>query len=768
MKLRTAIDAGALAVLPGLGVLGFGPTFGADLRYLAAGFGGIVLGLGIAWLSRAYRWGAAATAGTALLAYLLLGSALAAPSEAIAGVIPSLESLRTLILGVVRSWKDLLTVAPPVGVANGMLIVPFLSALVCALTAGLLAWRVRAPYWTLLPVAALFLAGIAFGTSQASMPLLRGILLVGLAAAWLAFRRHAARTADPAAVSGGPAARAVTLRRIGFGAAVLAVAAALTSVAGPAVTAGGERKVLRDVVIPPVNLYDYPSPLMKFRQYVKTEAEETLFTVEGLPEGKRLRLAALDAYDGVVYNVNPQDAGSFAPVGDTEQLGRTDDSVSNGTPARVTVRIGQYNDVWLPSGGDLNGIELQGSRARELGRGLYYHRDARTALATAGLREGDSYTLNVTFPAEPDDQQLAQYNFAKLSQPRVRNDPPVIASKANELAGSAATPADRVRSLEQALHEQGFFSNGKEDEPPSLPGHGAARMLRLLDADQMIGDDEQYAVAMALMARKLGIPARVVMGFYPKWDEIGNPEGPIEIKGGDVHAWVEVAFDNVGWVAFDPTPDENNEPVPPQKEPKSQPKPQVLQPPPPPQEPAELPPDTAPEPQDAEQEEQDFWAIWGPLLSAIGVAMIPLAALIVPLLLIAWLKVRRRRRRFREGPPSQRVAGGWNEVLSLATDMGVGTNPRATRRESAAGLAEAFPAATGSTTLLARRADAGIFGPGEPDEDEVRDYWRQVEASLTDMTSSVGYWQRMRARYSPRSLFQDATERLGGIGGKRR
>ncbi|MUK03623.1 hypothetical protein GM708_18045 [Vibrio cholerae] len=92
-----------------------------------------------------------------------------------------------------------------------------------------------------------------------------------------------------------------------------------------------------------------------------------------------------------------------------------------------------------------------------------------------------------------------------------------------------------------------------------------------------------------------------------------------------MHAWVEVAFDGVGWVAFNPTPPEDNEPVPPQQQPKSSPKPQVLQPPPPPQEPAELPPDSAPEPQDAEEREKDLLDELAPYLTIIAIALIPVS-----------------------------------------------------------------------------------------------------------------------------------------------
>ncbi len=768
LALQAGVDWSVLTVLLGLGVLGFGPTFGGDARYLIVGFGGVLLGLGIAWLAARYRWGLWTTVGAVLGAYLVLGSALAAPVEAFLGFLPTLESLRVLIVGVVFSWKDILTVADPVGIARGMLVVPFLGSLLTAVVAGSLAWRLRSPYWVMLPVFALFITSIAFGTNRASLPEVRGILLIAVVTAWLAYRRDIARTDQTSSVSANStvADDAVTrsgrLRRLGVGGAVLAVATVLTLVVSPIVAGETDRAVLRDVVEPPVDLFDYPSPLTSFRKYVKDNAEETLLTVDGLPEGQRVRLAAMDAYDGVVYNVDPQAAGNFARVGDAQQLGNTEVEDGEGTTATLSFTIGDYSGVWLPSGGELLGVELQGPRAQDLSRSLYYNDDSRTALSTIGVQPGDTYSVNVLFPDVPEDTQLAQYGFADLSLPRVVNDPPVIASKASEYVGSVSEPIERVRRLEQVLSAQGFFSNGKDGEAPSLPGHGAARMLALFDAEQMVGDDEQYAVSMALMARKLNIPARVVMGFYPDWEAIDNPDAPIEIKGADVHAWVEIAFDNAGWVPFDPTPPEDNEPVPPQQQPRSTPKPQVLQPPPPPQEPAELPPDSAPEPQDAEERTRDFWDIWGSLIAAIALALIPLAVLLIPLLVIALLKSRRRKKRSRSGRPTQRVGGGWSEVMSLATDLGAETNGKSTRRESARGLGEAFPASSHSTTRLADRADACIFSAGEPTEQEVEEYWSTVHSSLDDMRGSVGFWKRQRARFSPRSLIHDARSRMTG------
>ena len=766
--LRPGLEAAALVLLLLAGLLGFGPTFGSDPRYLVAGIGGIVLGLLLAGAATVRGWGAWTTAGAATATYLVLGSALAAPVEAAAGVLPTFASLRVLVFGVVFAWKDLLTVAAPVGTAGGMLVVPFLLSLACALAAGLLCWRVRYPYWPAAPVLALFASGIAFGTKHAPLPGFRAVLLAAGLLAFLAYRRRSAqrRAAAGGSVTGAAAgapdsivvdsapARAARIRRTAYGAAVLAGAAVLSLAAAPLLGVDAERRVLRDAVEPPVDLFNYPSPLTDFRRYVKDNADTPLFSVEGLPEGQRVRLAAMDAYDGVVYDVSTQSEGGYARVGDAGTLGGAQES-ARGTEATLRFTISGYNGVWLPAGGELQALRTSGERGQDISGGLYYDAGSATLLTAAGVGDGDTYEARVLFPEEYDDAQLAQYGFADSVQPRLQGEPPVIGVKATEYAGEETTPIQRVRRLQQILATEGYFSNGKDGETPSLPGHGAARMVRLLDAEQMVGDDEQYATAMALMARKLGIPARVVMGFYPDWEDLGSVPEKIEITGDDVHAWVEIEFDRVGWVPFFPTPDEDNEPVPPQQQPKSTPKPQVLQPPPPPQEPAELPPDTAADPQDAEQKEDDLWQTVSGLLRVLAVASLPLVVLFGPLLVILLLKRRRRKQRRTAGGPAQRVAGGWREVLSAAADHGVLLTGRQTRREDAAVLGRAFPSGAATTSALARRADAGIFGPGDPTEAEVQVYWQEVEELRGQLDGSVGFWSRQRARYSLRSLRLD-------------
>jgi len=62
---------------------------------------------------------------------------------------------------------------------------------------------------------------------------------------------------------------------------------------------------------------------------------------------------------------------------------------------------------------------------------------------------------------------------------------------------------------------------------------------------------EQYATAMAIMLRAVGVPARVAVGFT---QGTLDPDGSYLISSNDAHAWVEVLFNQAGWVQFDPTP----------------------------------------------------------------------------------------------------------------------------------------------------------------------------------------------------------------------
>jgi len=67
-----------------------------------------------------------------------------------------------------------------------------------------------------------------------------------------------------------------------------------------------------------------------------------------------------------------------------------------------------------------------------------------------------------------------------------------------------------------------------------------------------IGYCQQFSGAMALMLRMVGVPARVATGFAPG-TPLSSGRG-FEVTDLDAHSWVEVYFNGIGWVPFDPTP----------------------------------------------------------------------------------------------------------------------------------------------------------------------------------------------------------------------
>ncbi len=758
-SLAGLVDLAVVAVLVVLAAVGFGPVWGGAGPVLAV-VGALGLGTGLAWLGAVRRWGILTVTAATTAAYVVLGGALALPHTTVAGVVPTLVTLRGLLLGTVTVWKDWLTAAPPLAVYPDLAVAPFLATLVATVTAASLALRARRGAWALVPLAGYALAVIAGSSTQEALPLVQGLGAVVLALGWAAWRSRREDAGPTAGNDRDPAQEAqraaLRTRRLRGTAILLGGTVLVTAVVAPFLAPAGQRVVLRDVVVPPLELHDFTSPLVGFRSYAKDHAEDVLFTVEGLPAGERLRLATLDAYTGTVMDVAGGtaggDSGSFRRASSTLPAPAPLPGVSAraGDEVRVTVTVGDYADVWLPVVGVPSAVDFTGARAADLRRGLHLNPDGPTALTTVGLAAGDRYTVTATVLAPPTGTELDAARLLELDLPAPQAVPDAVAATADRFVGAADGGLATVQSLRDGLASSGVLSSGRDGEPPSRAGHGADRIATLLATAEPVGDDEQFAVAMALMARQLDLPARVVMGFYDADAPTAvAPSGPVEVRGGDVHAWVEVAFAGIGWVAFDPRPDDDTPPQSSEARSEAQPQPQQLLEPQPPEEPEEPP--AQPLPEDAEEDEleteTESWQRWLVLAGAILGGLVLLA---LPFVIVAAIKARRRARRRRAPVAVERVMGGWAEVVDLGRDLGHEPPNGATRRETGRGLAGHYPQAGVAT--LARHTDAGVFGPGDPAPQDVDALWAEVDTVLASMSRSVGPWARARARFSLRSL----------------
>ncbi|SJN46240.1 Transglutaminase-like enzymes, putative cysteine proteases [Microbacterium esteraromaticum] len=742
---RWVLDLAAVAVLLAVALLGFWPTFGGGSFGLAAA-GGVLLGIAIAAVCTWRGWGILIVAGLTIAAYFVFGGAFALSHTAIAGFIPTLDTLGALALGAVTAWKQLLTTVAPVSAADGHLLVPFLIALVAAVTAASLALRLRHVGWALAPIIGAFVLVIALGVPDPAFPVVQGIILAGGAVTWMSLRAWWVPSSSAVDVSQVDPTRAahMRLRRVLSGVAVVAVAAG-AGVAVSAASAPAEpRHIFRDAIVPPFNVRDYVSPLQSFRKNVRDQKEKTLFTVSGLPKGARVRLAAMDEWDGVVFNVadgGPGSSSAFTPLRSNMAAD------AEGVPVSLRFEIGDYDGVWVPSVEVADDFAFDGDHADALRRSAYSNTGTGTTVVVDGLKEGDAYTLRAIVPAAVSDEQLKDAAFANIRMPKATNVPEDLSNIAADAVTDAETPIEQVRALETHFAEDGFFSHGLEGEVLSRAGHTAERIATLLGGDQMIGDDEQYAAVMALAARELGIPARVVMGYYPEEEQAGDPV--FTATGDDVHAWVEVAFEDFGWVPFSPTPPKDKVPNDTNTKPRVDPKPQVLQPPPPPQEPIDLPP-TVPDDRKPQDETPNILGIIGVILAIGGISLGVLLLLASPFIVIGAWKASKRRSRRNADRTSDRISGGWDELTDRAVDYGARLAPGATRIEEAATVSAALTVP--SVTALADRADGQVFGPDEPSQAEVDSFWQEIETVVGGLGKDAGFFKRMKARVSIRSL----------------
>lgn len=730
------------AVLAAVALVPLAPVF-ADPRYWLAVGGGIVVGAAAAILGARLRAGSLLVIGFGIVGYVVFGGVFALRESAIAGALPSLATLRDLMLNVVLGWKQLLTVSIPVSGFDHLFGMPYLVALVATAVAVSLALRTSSPGLPLLPLAALLLFAIGFGESQGLLPGVVGAAFAVVALGWAAWRRSLRRANT--LLNSGQEARRAAVRTAAFGTALLLATGTVGAAASTAAGASWDRATLREEVIPPQELHDFASPLMSFRKYVEDGEKDTgevLFRVSGLPRGAAIRLATLDSYDGIVYQVS----GAGGPgSGVYQRVGRSMPGGAQGDPATVRVQIDALRGVWVPDAGYLSGVEFAGARSGELRSGLHYNAATGTALQTAGVAAGDSYTFTTAVAATPSDEQVGKATISKLTVPPPVMTPDAVQTILDDALPSVVPPAAQVLGIRNYLNEKGFFSNGQgPDAVPSLPGHGYRRLSDMLEQQQLIGDDEQYAVVMALMLAKIGVPARVVMGFKPA---AADPGTEIAVTGRDVRAWVEVPFDGLGWVSFFPRPENKPEKRTPQT--RQKPRPQVPQPPLPPQEPAELPP----QPPDAEAGDEnrgpDLAWLWLTLRVG-GISLGVLAVILGPgLVMLAAKASRRGRRRMADRLPD-RVSGGWEEIVDTAADVGVPVTPAGTRREHAVELATRYPDL--ELTRLAARADVAVFAAGEPSEAEAATYWADVDSVRDRMGAEASWGQRVRRFFAPASI----------------
>jgi hypothetical protein len=647
-------------------------------------------------------------------------------------------------------WKDLLTTLPPVSGSGPLLVLPFALGLATGSVGMAVARLDLRPRWLratapLLVPGALLCLVLLLGLQRPQSLWVQGALFAAIGLAWLVVRGQ--RRTVAASRGAGALGRMLT------GALLIGLAALVALPVGSwALGSDDDRTTLRAQVQPPFDIGEYPSPLSAFRRYVKVPTkpppenlyERPLFTISGVPAGTRVRFATLDRYDGVVWGA----ANNTIPGATDDTYRRVSSTIDNpaeGEPVTATVTIDEgYDGVWLPVAGALQTLDFEVGETAAKSETFRFNLATSTAVVPSGLRVGDRYQFTAILPDDSlaiDDAPSSQVGEAGTAAQ-------FLETQSQEWTLGESDPLRRVFAAAQHLKAEGKYSDGVvQAEKVYYAGHHVRRLGDdFVNAPIMAGNDEQYAATMALLANRIGVPARVVMGAVV-------PESGA-VMGSDVSAWVELQLADGTWRTL-PTEEfmgrERPAKLPPEDDrdltgvnvppPVPVPPPSVLGE----QTESELTArnrrdpaeDPATAPAVPEWVRTLLVAVTGPLLAA---------ALLMAAVVVA--KLGRRRRRRYAGRASARIAGAWRELVDHARDLGqaVPVSVVTTRREQSLRLdSEAAPG-------LARRADAYVFGPDAPPVEAAEDYWSDVDEERRAMSASASRWRRLTAAVSLRTL----------------
>jgi transglutaminase-like putative cysteine protease len=175
---------------------------------------------------------------------------------------------------------------------------------------------------------------------------------------------------------------------------------------------------------------------------------------------------------------------------------------------------------------------------------------------TAAARSQDAISTVTTYKADYSTLRPTARQLNNAGAPpadivaKYENVPDLVPQDvrdwASRITQSGNTPFEKASLLQSWFRDPANF---RYDLSASY-GYGYGAMSVFLQ--QQVGFCQQFAATMAMMARILGIPSRIVVGFLQPSDDDGHGNYVMTTK--DVHAWPELYFEGVGWVKFEPTP----------------------------------------------------------------------------------------------------------------------------------------------------------------------------------------------------------------------
>lgn len=471
------------------------------------------------------------------------------------------------------------------------------------------------------------------------------------------------------------------------------------------------------------------------------------------PQDMYLRILALDQFDGGEWRPStrrlrdvpdrlPQPAGLSPDVAVTEI--RTNISAS-----------ASYQQTYLPLPYPASEVDVEG-RWR-------YEPEGRTLVGDDGqTTRGARYEVS-SLVVEPTSAQLAgaMAPRSELAREYTRvpgSLPDVVPRTAERVTQGAANAYERAVRLQDWFASEGGFRY----DTTVTSGTGTAAIERFLRDKE--GFCVHFSFAMAAMARTLGIPARVAVGFTPGTVQA---DGSLSVGLRDAHAWPELYFEGVGWTRFEPTPSRGTTPSYTRPEAPSDGPSSPAQP----SEGTSVAPTAAPSVSETCPEQMRRQGecgasaapvpvdSGGPWTTVRTVLLIGLTALVVPalpLLPMFWrLRARSRRLGHSGGrtpaDATARVLAAWREITDTAWDHGIPPVESQTPRKAAARfvrLGTLDGAAAAAVHRVAGAVEQVLYAPEPRAATGLSEDVLTVRAGLRATAGRTG---RLRATLAPRS-----------------
>ncbi len=731
---RTLLDAAAtlgLALYSLVAALGFVRVFG-DWQFLGDVFLIVLVGHGVSFLLRRTRLPVLAAVLLTVVAVAWTIAWLAYPTT-FSAIFPTRETWDIM-------WADLSLVrdqfqvaVAPVEYVGGWALLATIGTAFVVLSSDVFAFRAHARGEALVPGAVLFVFVAALGADRHRVALALALVGAGFLAAAL-LRMRFAQT--PRTVLG----RARSPLSITIPAAVAAGAVVVLGawVIGPRLP-GAHAEALVDTSHDSGGVTEVPSPLVDIRSRLVNRAATELFVVTA-DAPSYWRVSGLSEFDGRTWSLPDRSLEGVS--------GALSEAAPGSTQNAQEIVISALSGELLPSAAEPVAASGEGLRwAAETSTLVRVDRD---------FDEGDRFEVVSAMP-NFTAEALRAATSANPPDPIYWALPQDFPSSVSEAA--ATVTAGAPTTYDSMLLLQNWFQTQFEYSLDVPGGHGNNAIEAFLR--QRVGYCEQFAGTFAAMARSIGVPARVAVGFTPGTEQ---PDGTRAVFGKNAHAWPEVWFDGLGWVPFEPTPgrgapgaevhtglpaaQDDSIPQPGQGAGGEAPATEGTVPP------VEVIPEPLQDPEAlaaaaANQRPSATHRFAGPGTRWEVVSLV----LLVPAALLALPElVRRWRRRHPSADVARQVAVLWERALGAIQATGFRIDPTLTPVEQARAAAPRLPVAARPLRSLADVATAATYAPLEEVEELVqpmmagepgpRRWCRQVERVAADSMTAGGRLRR--------------------------